>query len=92
MAKGSYGSFGYSINYTIFVKRKKLSIHNRAVTMSKNKLSEQKINRLSMLTEEEMRQECSSWSPMQWAMYMTKGQMVDDDELDRFIEEEIIEH
>lgn len=60
--------------------------------MSKSVLTEHEIKRLSMLTEEEMRQECSSWNSTQWAMYMTKGQMFDDDELDRFIEEEIIEH
>ena len=38
-----------------------------------------------------MLKESAVWTPSQWAAYITKGKTFDDAELDRFIEEEIIE-
>lgn len=34
---------------------------------------------------------CESWTPSQWVEYLSGGETFDDEELDRFIEEEIIE-
>ena len=41
--------------------------------------------------DEMMLKESANWTPSQWAAYLTKGQTFDDQELDSFIEEEIIE-
>lgn len=57
----------------------------------KRLISEQECKRISILSETEMLTESSSWTPSQWAAYLSKGEMFDDNELDRFIEEEIIE-
>lgn len=59
--------------------------------MEKKLITEQEIKRISALTESEILKEAAQWTPSQWAAYMTKGQTFDDQELDRFIEEEIIE-
>ena len=54
-------------------------------------MKKKEINRISELTESEMLKESAVWTPSQWAAYITKGKIFDDAELDRFIEEEIIE-
>lgn len=59
--------------------------------MEKRIITEEEINRISLLTESEMLKESATWTPSQWAAYITKGKTFDDAELDRFIEEEIIE-
>lgn len=59
--------------------------------MGKKIITEQEIQRLSSISEQEMLIESINWSPSQWAAYLSKGEMLDDNELDRFIEEEIIE-
>ena len=59
--------------------------------MKKRIITEEEINRLSELTESEMLKESAGWTPSQWAAYITKGKTFDELELDRFIEEEIIE-
>ena len=54
-------------------------------------LTEEERKRITLLSEEMMLKESADWTPSQWAAYLTKGQTFDDQELDRFIEEEIIE-
>ena len=43
------------------------------------------------VSESMMMQESQSWQPSQWAAYLSKGNTFDDTELDRYIEEELIE-
>lgn len=43
-----------------------------------------------MLNEREMLKESRSWTPDQWAAYLTKGNVFDDGELDDYIENVII--
>ena len=57
----------------------------------KELITEQEIKRISLLSETEMLKESAEWTPLQWAAYITKGQTFDEQELNRFIEEEIIE-
>lgn len=54
-------------------------------------ISESEIERISQLSESMMMQESQSWRPSQWAAYLSKGRTFDDKELDRYIEEELIE-
>ena len=49
------------------------------------------IKRISQLSKSMMIQESQSWRPSQWAAYLSKGNTFDDTELDRYIEEELIE-
>lgn len=46
--------------------------------------------RIIMLSEAEMAKESKLWTPDQWAMYLTGGDMIGDAELDTYIENEII--
>jgi hypothetical protein len=77
--------------------RKYLYICSRNITfkvfisMGKKLISESEIKRISQLSESMMIQESQSWRPSQWAAYLSKGNTFDDTELDRYIEEEIIE-
>ena len=59
--------------------------------MEKKIITEAEIKRISQLSESMMLKESQSWGPSQWAAYLSKGNMFDDTELDRYIEEEIIE-
>lgn len=59
--------------------------------MKKKTITEMEQKRVSQLSVSEMLKESKVWTPSQWAAYITKGQTFDDQELDRFIEEEIIE-
>ena len=52
--------------------------------------SEQEKKRLCSLTESEMLMESNEWGPAQWIVFLSKGNVFDDKELDRFFEEEII--
>lgn len=61
------------------------------ISMGKKLISESEIKRISQLSESMMMQESQSWRPSQWAAYLSKGNTFDDTELDRYIEEEIIE-
>lgn len=57
---------------------------------SKKIITEQEKKRLSGLTESEMLMESNEWGPDQWAIYLTKGNMINDTELDEYIENVII--
>lgn len=59
--------------------------------MEKKLITETEVKRISKLNETEMLKEFQSWKPSQWAAYLSKGVTFDDDELDRYIEDEIIE-
>lgn len=64
---------------------------NNSQTMEKKLISESEIKRISQLSKSMMMQESQSWRPSQWAAYLSKGNTFDDTELDKYIEEEIIE-
>ena len=59
--------------------------------MEKKLITETEVKRISQLNVSEMLKESNSWKPSQWAAYLSKGITFDDDELDRYIEDEIIE-
>ena len=59
--------------------------------MEKKLITETEVKRISQLSEQQMYQDSQSWTPSQWGAYLSKGHIFDDVELDRYIEEEIIE-
>ena len=81
--------FGFVRKFLYICKKKYL--FKLFISMKRELITETEMKRISQLTEEKMLKESQSWQPSQWAAYLTKGITFGDTELDRFIEDEIIE-